>query len=63
MIGILEADFNTALKIFFSKKLRQYAEAYICIHNSIDAALQKMIMFEFGQFIKITIAMFAGDQQ
>ena len=35
---------------------------FIAKRTSADDALQKMMIFEFGIFMKITIAMFEGDQ-
>ena len=55
IIGLLEADFNTALKFFFAKKMmanaekiglsdEQWGSRKNC--SSIDAAILKLLMFE-----------------
>ena len=71
IIGLVEADFNTALKILFARKLMKNAESS-GLHNeqwggrpnrtSIDAALRKLLTFEYGRYMKMTIALFANDQ-
>ena len=71
IIGLVEADFNTALKILFARKLMWNAEKS-GLHNeqwggrpnrtAIDAAMRKMMTFEYGRYMKMTIALFANDQ-
>ena len=71
IIGILEADFNTALKILFAKKLMAQLETNF-LHKdqwgsrlnrtSTDPALQKRTNFEYGRYTKATIAVFLSDQ-
>ena len=71
IIGILEADFNTALKILFARRLMAMAET-TGMHDeqwgsrgnrtSTDAALRKMMTFEYGRYMNATIALFANDQ-
>ena len=57
IIGILEADFNTAPKILFSRQLMPQAEAaglndkqwgMQTAWTATDAALRKMMTFEYG---------------
>ena len=72
IIGILEADFNTTLKILIARNLMSIAEAAGDLHNeqwgsranhtSTDAALRKMMTFEYGQYMRATIGLFANDQ-
>ncbi|KAL7536722.1 hypothetical protein ACHAWF_007008 [Thalassiosira exigua] len=72
IIGILEADFNTALKIYFAQRLMRLAEA-TGLHDeqwgsrpnrtSTDPALRKMMTFKYGRYIKTKIALFANDQR
>ena len=71
IIGIVEGDFNTALKILFARRLMKMAEATgmsdeqwgsRANRTSTDAALRKMMAFEYGRYMKATIAMFANDQ-
>ena len=65
IIGLLEADFNTALKFFFAKKMmanaekiglsdEQWGSRKNC--SSIDAAILKLLMFESARVKKSTIA-------
>ena len=70
IIGLLEADFNTALKILFSKKLIANAEKaglndeqWGSRRNrmALDPAMRNMMTFEYGRYMRITIAMFAAD--
>ena len=72
IIGILEADFNIALKILFACKLMRYAEKNNTLHDkqwgsranrtSTDAALRKMMTFQYGRYMMITSSMFCTDQ-
>ena len=50
IFGIIEADFNTVLKIL----LRLHDEQWDGRpqRTSIDAVLQKLIIFEYGQYIE-----------
>jgi hypothetical protein len=67
IIGLLEADFNTALKFFFSKKMMKNAEMIGLSdkqwgsrknRSSVDAAMLKLLMFESARVSvkKITLA-------
>ncbi|KAL7553871.1 hypothetical protein ACHAWF_018280, partial [Thalassiosira exigua] len=68
IIGILEADFNTALRI----RLMGLAEV-TGLHDeqwgsrpnrtSTDSALRKMTTLEYGRYTKVTIALLANDQR
>ena len=70
IIGVLEADFNTALKILSVKKLMAQTEQN-GLHNdqwgsklnraSTDPALRKMMTFEYSRYVKATIAVFLLD--
>ena len=72
IIGILEADFNTALKILFARKLMALTESAGDLHEeqwgsrktrtSTNAALRKMMTFEYVRYMKSTIGLFANDQ-
>ena len=72
IIGILEVDFNTALKILSAKELMSHAET-TGFHDkqwgprqarsSTDPALRKMMAFEYGRYMKATIAVFLSDQR
>ncbi|KAL3796822.1 hypothetical protein ACHAWO_002060 [Cyclotella atomus] len=65
IIGLLEADFNTALKYFFAKKMMTNAE-HIGIsdeqwgsrkhRSSVDAAMLKLLMFETARVKRATLA-------
>ncbi|KAL7524523.1 hypothetical protein ACHAXR_002911 [Thalassiosira sp. AJA248-18] len=67
IIGILEADFNTALKILYARKLMHFAESQNSLNDeqwgsrpnrtSTDAALRKLLTFEYGRYMKTTIAL------
>ena len=65
IIGLLEADFNTALKFLFAKKMMANAEELGLSddqwgsrknRSSIDAAMLKLLMFESARVKKSTIA-------
>jgi hypothetical protein len=65
IIGLLEADFITALKSFFSKKMMKNAEMIGLSdeqwgsrknRSSVDAAMLKLLMFESARVKKITLA-------
>ena len=65
IIGILEANLNTALKILFARKLMMlHTEQWGSRPNRTahDAAMLKMLTFEYGRYMKATIALFANDQ-
>ena len=72
IIGILEADFNTALKIRFARKLMALAESAGDLHEeqwgskktrtATNTSLQKMMTFEYGRYTKATIGLFSNDQ-
>jgi hypothetical protein len=70
IIGLLEADFNTALKILISRNLMANAEnaglndeQWGSRRNrmALDPAMRNMMTFEYGRYMRITIAMFAAD--
>lgn len=65
IIGLLEADFNTALKYFFAKRMMHNAEQIGISdeqwgsrknRSSIDAAMLKLLMFETARVKKATLA-------
>ena len=65
IIGLLEADFNTVLKLFFAKKMMANAEEYGLSdeqwgsrknRSSIDAAMLKLLMFETARIKRATLA-------
>jgi hypothetical protein len=65
IIGLLEADFNTALKFFFARKMMQNAECNGLSdeqwgsrrnRSSLDAAMIKLLMFETARIKKTTLA-------
>ena len=71
-IGILEAAFNTALKILFTKKLMAHTECtglyeeqwgYRQAWTFTGPSLRKMTMtsFEYGCYMNMTIAVFLSD--
>ena len=70
IIGLLEADFNTALKIIFAKKMMNNAESAGLSDEqwgsrkhrmALDPAMRNMMTFEYGRYMRATIAMFAAD--
>ena len=70
IIALLEADFNTALKILFSQKLIKNAEMVGLNEEqwgsrknrmALDPAMRNMMTFEYGRYMKATVAMFAAD--
>ena len=70
IIALLEADFNTALKYFFAKRMMQNAEAAGLNDEqwgsrprrmALDPAMHNMMTFEYGRYMRATIAMFAAD--
>jgi hypothetical protein len=65
IIGLLEADFNTALKYFFAKRMNTNAEQIGISdeqrgsrrnRSSIDAAMLKLLMFETARVKRATLA-------
>ena len=65
IIGLLHADFNTALKFLFAKQMMQNAENLGLSdeqwgsrknRSSIDAAMLKLLMFETARIKKATLA-------
>ncbi|KAL3777849.1 hypothetical protein ACHAWO_012168 [Cyclotella atomus] len=65
IIGLLEADFNTALKYFFAKRMMTNAEQIGISdeqwgsrknRSSIDAAMLKLLMFETARVKRATLA-------
>ena len=65
IIGLLEADFNTVLKLFFAKRMMSNAEALGLSdeqwgsrrnRSSIDAAMLKLLMFETARIKRATLA-------
>jgi len=70
IIGLVEADFNTALKIFFAKQMVANSERTTLTEEqwggrpgrtATDAAMRKMLAFEYGRVLYVTIALFAND--
>ena len=70
IIGLLEADFNTALKIIFAQKMMNNAELSGLSDEqwgsrkhrmALDPAMRNMMTFEYGRYMRATIAMFAAD--
>jgi len=70
IIGLLEADFNTALKILFSKQVMANAESIGISPEqnggrsnrcSLDAALGKRLILDFALATFYTLALFMND--
>jgi hypothetical protein len=69
IIGLVEADFNTALKIFFAKKLISNAEKTDLTdeqwarpnRTAIVPAIRKLLGFEYARIMYITLVFFAND--
>lgn len=70
IIALLEADFNTALKILFAKRLMDNAESSGLSDEqwgsrrnrmALDPAMKNLMTFEYGRYMRATIAMFAAD--
>jgi hypothetical protein len=63
IIGLVEADFNTALKIFMAKKLVQNAEKTDLTEEqwarpnrtAMDPALRKLLGFEYSRIMYVTL--------
>ena len=73
IIGLLEGDFNTALKWFMAAQVQSRAKANISMSKdqygsrknrmAIDAAMIKMLSFESARTIKNTIAEISHDKK
>ncbi|KAL7534080.1 hypothetical protein ACHAWF_011768 [Thalassiosira exigua] len=70
IIGLVEADFNTALKLYFSRHLVANTETTSLTEEqwggrpgrtAAEPALRKMLAFEYGRIMYVTIALFAND--
>lgn len=70
IIGLVEADFNTALKFFFAKQMVANSERTQLTEEqwggrpgktATEPALRKMLAFEYGRVLFVTIALFAND--
>ena len=70
IIGLLEADFNTALKLIFSWKMMRNAETSINNEEqwgghpnctALDTTCKKILTLEYPRTTYKTIAMFAND--
>ncbi|KAL7544844.1 hypothetical protein ACHAWF_009231 [Thalassiosira exigua] len=70
IIGLVEADFNTALMLFFACHLIGNAELTPLTEEqwggrpgrtAVEPALCKMLAFEYGRVMYVTIALFAND--
>jgi hypothetical protein len=70
IIALLEADFNTALKIIFARKMMINAENAGLNEEqwgsrknrmALDPAMRNMMIFEYGRYMRVTVAMFAAD--
>ena len=69
IIGLVEADFNTALKLYFAKHLILNSEKTELTEeqwgghpgqNPTDTALYKMLSFEYGRALYVTMALFGN---
>jgi hypothetical protein len=69
IIDLVEADFNTALKIFFAKKLIANTETTDLTEEqwarpnrtAMDPALRKLLSFEYSRVMYVTLVFFAND--
>ena len=70
LIGLLEEDFNTAFKIYFAKMMISNSELADLTEEqwggrpgrtATDPAMRKLLAFEYGRAIYVTIALFAND--
>ncbi|KAL7550658.1 hypothetical protein ACHAWF_013872 [Thalassiosira exigua] len=71
IIGLVEADFNTALKLFFAKHLISNTETTKLTEEqwggragrtAVKLTLLKMLAFEYGRIMYVTVALFANEQ-
>ncbi|KAL7548720.1 hypothetical protein ACHAWF_017511 [Thalassiosira exigua] len=70
IIGLVEADFNTALKLFFTKHLVSNTKMTELTEEqwggrpgrtAVEPALRKILAFEYGRIMYVTVALFAND--
>ncbi|KAL7533444.1 hypothetical protein ACHAXR_008968 [Thalassiosira sp. AJA248-18] len=70
IIGLVEADFNTALKLFFAKQMVTNSENTTLTEEqwggrpgrtATEPAMRKMLSFEYGRVMYVTMALFAND--
>ncbi|KAL7504879.1 hypothetical protein ACHAXN_002679 [Cyclotella atomus] len=69
IIALVEADWNTALKILFRKLIRNAAKVGLNDEQwgsgknrmALDPAMRNLMTFEYGRYTRVTIAMFAAD--
>ena len=70
IIALVEADFNTALKIMYARKLMWNAEQSGIStdqwggrpnRSAPDCATRKLVYWEYGRYMKIPLASFFGD--
>ena len=69
IIGLVEADFNTALKIYFARKLIPNSEHTNLAEQqwarpdktAMDPALRKMLSLEYARVMYVTLIFFAND--
>ena len=70
IIGLVEADFNTALRIVFARKLMWNVElSGLSLdqwggrpnRSAPDCATRKLIYWEYGRYMKIMLASFFSD--
>ena len=70
IIALVEADFNTALKIMYARKLMWNAEQSGVSsdqwggrpnRSAPDCATRKLVYWEYGRYMKITLSSFFGD--
>jgi hypothetical protein len=71
IIALLEADFNTALKIFFARRLMDNAETAGLNDEqwgsrrhrmALDPAMRKLMTFEYGRYMRSTITFFTQHE-
>ncbi|KAL7502579.1 hypothetical protein ACHAXN_000520, partial [Cyclotella atomus] len=69
IIALVEADWNTALKILFRKLIRNAEKVGLNDEQwgsrknrmALDPAMRNLMTFEYGRYMRVTIAMFAAD--